>query len=83
MLNNLLQVHLKLLQKKKKTIKKAAEATGGLTGNKITNTIKKVSRSSRQNNSETITNEHVKEILKERYIFQEERQEIIDGLRLI
>ena len=35
------------------------------------------------NNSETITNEHEKEIPKKRYIFPEERQKIIDDLRLI
>ena len=38
MLNNL---HLKLLQKKKKKIQKTAEATGGFIGNKIINVSKK------------------------------------------
>ena len=38
---------------------------------------------SQQNNSETLTNEHHKEIPKERYISPEERHEIIDELRLI
>ena len=37
---------------------------------------------SQQNNSETVTNEHDKEIPKERYISPEERQEIINELRL-
>ena len=37
---------------------KAAEATGDLIGNKIANKIIEVLRSSPQNNSETITNEH-------------------------
>ena len=32
---------------------------------------------------ETVTNKHDKEILKERYISPEERQIIIDDLRLI
>ena len=32
--------------------------------------------------SETVTNEHDKEILKEIYVHPEERQEIIDELRL-
>ena len=50
--------------------------------NKIADRIKKVSRNSPQNNSETITNEHDKEIPKERYISPEERQKIIDDLRL-
>ena len=36
-----------------------------------------------QNNSETSTNEHDKEIPKERYISSEERQKIIDHRRLI
>ena len=35
-----------------------------------------------QNNSDTVTNEHNKEIPKERYIPPEERQKIIDELRL-
>ena len=40
--------------------------------------ITKFSRSSPQNNSETITNEYDKEIPKERYISPEERQKIIN-----
>ena len=43
----------------------------------------KVSKSSPQNNLETITNEHDKEISKERYISPEKRAKIIDDLRLI
>ena len=35
-----------------------------------------------QINSETVTNEHDKEIPKDRYISPEERQKIIDDLRL-
>ena len=61
-LNNLPQMHLKLLQK---------ETTGDLTSNKIPNKITNVSKSSPQNNSETITNEHDKEIANERYISPE------------
>ena len=60
-----------------------AEATGDLIGNKIANKITKASISSPQNNSETITNEHDKEIPKERQISPEERQKIIDDLTLI
>ena len=45
----------------KKVIQKTAETTVDLTGNKITNRSMKVSRSSPQNNSEIITNEHDKE----------------------
>ena len=66
-----------------KVIQKTAEASGDLTDNKIVNRIKKVSRSSLQNNLETITNEHAKEIPKERHISPEKRQNIIDDLRLI
>ena len=72
MLKMLQQMRLKLLQK----------ATGDLIGNKIAGKITKVSRNLQQNNSETVTNEHDKEIHKERYISPEERQEIIDELRL-
>ena len=47
---------------------KTVEATGDLTGNKSANEITKVSRNLIQNNPETITNEHDKEIPRERYI---------------
>ena len=57
--------------------------TGGLIGNKIANKITNVSRSSPQNNSVTITNKHDKGIPKERYVSPEERQKVIDDLRLI
>ena len=51
-------------------------------GNKNANKITKVSKNSQQNDSETITTDRNKEIPKERYISPEERQEIIDKLRL-
>ena len=82
MLNNLQQMHLKLVQKKKK-IQRTTEATGNLIGNKIANRITGVSKNSQQNNSETVTNEHDKEIPKERHISPKQRQKIIDNLRLI
>ena len=44
--------------------------------------ITKVSKNSQQNNSETVTNEHDKEIPKEKYISPVESQEIIDKLRI-
>ena len=66
----------------KRVIKKIAEATSYLTGNKITEQILKVSKISRQNNSEIVTNEDDKEIPKEKYISPEKRQEITDALRL-
>ena len=67
-------MRLKLLQK--------VEATSDLIGNRIVNSITKVSKSSQQNNSETVTNKHDKEISKEKYISTNERQEIVDKLRL-
>ena len=55
----------------KREIQKTAEATGDLIGNKIADKIRKVSKTLPQNNLETITNEHDKEIPKERYISPE------------
>ena len=52
-------------------------------GNKIANRITIVSENSEQNHPETVTNEHDQEIPKERNISPEERQKIIDDLRLI
>ena len=52
-------------------------------GNKIPDRITKVPKNLEQNNSETVTTENDKEIPKERYISPEERQKIIDNLRLI
>ena len=63
-------------------IQKTAEATGDLIGNEIAIKITGVSQSLQQNNSETVTNEHDKQIPQERYISPEKRQEIIDELRL-
>ena len=51
-------------------------------GNKIANRITKVSKGSQQIKLGTVTNEHDEEITKERYVSPEERQEIIDELRL-
>ena len=66
----------------KGAIQNTAEATGDLNGNSIANKIIKVSKNSQQNNSETVTNEHDQEIPKEKDVSPEERQEIIDELRL-
>ena len=63
----------------KKAIQKTAEATGDLTGSKISDKIAKVSKPSPQNNS--VTNEE--ETLREKYISPEERQNVNDDLRLI
>ena len=62
----------------KRVIQKTAEATSDLIGNKIANKITKLSK-----NSVRVTNEHGKEIPKERYVSPKERQEILDELRLI
>ena len=50
-------------------IQKTAEATGNLIDNNVADRI----RSSAQSNSETITNEHDKEVSKERRISPEQR----------
>ena len=71
MLNSLLQIHLKLLQKKR--FKKTAEPTGDLIGNKIVHRITKIQKTTPKNNSEI--NE---EILRERFI----PHKIINYLRL-
>ena len=49
---------------------------------KLLTKFTKVSTNSQQNNSETVTNEHDKEIPKERHISPEKRQETIHDLRL-
>ena len=56
-------MHLTLVQKK--VIQKTAEATADFIGNKIAKRIIKVPKYLSQNNSETITNEHSKNIPKE------------------
>ena len=67
----------------KRAILKRGEATGDFIGNKFADKIAKISETSQQNNSETVTNKHHKEIPKERNIFPEERQKIINDLRVI
>ena len=71
----------------KRVTQKTVETTGYLIDNKIANKITGVSKNSLQNNSETVTNENDNkipiELPKERYISPEERQKIIDELRLI
>ena len=72
-----------LITVSKRAIQNTAEATGDLIGNKITNRITK--KKPPQNTSETVESET--EIPKERhiyiYIYPEEKQQIIDELRLI
>ena len=66
----------------KRVIQKTAETIGDLICNNIANRITKVLKNSQQNISETVSNEHDKEIPKERYVSPEESQEIIDELTL-
>ena len=66
-----------------RTIQYPVEETVDFIGNIITDKITKVSKTSQQNNSETVTNEHDKEIFKERKTSPEGRQKIINDLRLI
>ena len=67
----------------KRAIQKTAGITGDLVRNKITDKITKISKTSKQDYSETVSNEDDKEIPKERYASPEEIQKIIDDLRLI
>ena len=68
----------------KRAIQKTAEANGDLTGNKIADKITSVSKSSTKElpNDETEVDAE-KATPKERYISPEERQQIIDELRLV
>ena len=66
----------------KRAIQKTAEATGDLIGNKIadkiTNVSKKPSNNNNNNNEDAEITAH-----KKRYISPEERQQIINELRLV
>ena len=69
----------------KREIQKTAEATGGLIGNKIADKIATVSKKSNKelhNNAETEEHEEIT-THKKRYISPEDRQQIINELRLI
>ena len=66
----------------KRAIQKAAEATGDLTGNKIADKIASVSK--KPNNNNNNNNEDVEITAhKKRYIFPQERQPIINELRVV
>ena len=80
MLNNLLQIQLKLLQKK--AIPKTAEATSELIGNEITNKITKNSPLEQFRMIHKQKKNQYKYQKKDIYL-QKKRQQIIDGLRLI
>ena len=65
----------------KRAIQKTAEATGDLIGNKIADKITSVSKKPSNNNN---NNEDVEITAhKKRYIFPEERQPIINELRVV
>ena len=72
----------KLKLSQKDLFKKTAEPIGDFIGNEITERvaqlydgkITKISKILQQNYSETVTNEHDKEIPKERYVSPEKRQ---------
>ena len=66
-----------------KVIQKTAERNGDLIVNKIANKITNVLQISQKNNSEAVTNENDKIIPKGRYVSPEERQKIINEMRLI
>ena len=75
--NNLLQIFFKMSQK---TNSKNSRSKGCLIDNKIADKITKISKTLQNKKSETATNEHNKEIPKERYISPEKRQKVIDDL---
>ena len=69
----------------KRAIQKTAEATGDLIGNKIADKITSVSN---KKSTKELPNEEIEEdpeinTHKKRYISQEERQKIIDEVRLV
>ena len=65
----------------KRAIQKAAEATGDLIGNKIADKITSVSKKKSNNNNNN--NDVELATHRKRYISPEERQQIIDELRLV
>ena len=73
-------------QHRKEQFKKTAEATGDLIGNKIANKITNVSK--KKSTKELHNNDETEEDVeitthKKRYVSPEERQQIIDELRLV
>ena len=70
----------------KRAIQKTAEVTGDLVGNKIADKITSVSKKSTKKSTKklpTIDEDEELTTQKKRYISPEERQQIIDKLRLI
>ena len=67
----------------KREIQKIEKITSDLISHKIAIKITRISKTSQQNSSKTVTNKHDNEITKERYISPDEWKTIIDDLRLI
>ena len=70
----------------KRAIQKTAEATGNIIGSKIADKITSVSKKSTkelQNDEAEVERANPKDAPKKRYISPEERQQIIDELRLV
>ena len=70
----------------KRAIKKTAEATGDLIGNKIADKITSISKYPKEFHSEELhskTDENEIETANERYISPEKRQQITDALMLV
>ena len=65
----------------KRAIQKTAEATGDLIGNKIADKITSVSKKKSTNDETEVDVERATP--KKRYISPEERQQVIDELRLV
>ena len=85
-LKNLLQVQKKTASKR--AIQKTGQETGDLIGNKIADKITSVSKKASNNNNinnNNINNNEYVEItaLKKRYISPQERQQIVNELRLV
>ena len=81
----MLTVLKSLKRASKRAIQKTAQATGDLIGNKIADKITSFSKKSLSEfrSAELHSNEANNKIPKERYISPQERQQIIDELRLI
>ena len=67
----------------KRAIQKTAEATGDLIGNKIADKITSVSKKKFNNNNNSNNDDVELTTHKKRYISPEERQQIINELRLV
>ena len=66
----------------KRAIQKTEEATGDLIGNKIADKIMSVSKKTQNNKSEADSS-NAKDVPRKRYISPEEKQQIINELRLV